>query len=127
MAKLKKFAQDLSHEMQEDNVTTGAAALAYYFFFSIFPAMIALLSLVPYLPIPNLHQSVMGMLNQALPGDAAKMFTGVVSEVVTQKKGGLLSVGLLLTIWSASSGIYALMQQLNVTYDVKEERPFNKV
>jgi membrane protein len=123
----KRFSTDLKNEIKNDNVSNGAAALAYYWMLAIFPAMIALLSLLPYLPIPNLQQSIMDLLGQLLPGDASKMFSGTVQEVVSQRKGGLLSVGLLLTIWAASNGMYAIMQQLNITYDVKEGRSFLKV
>jgi membrane protein len=123
----KRFSADLKNEIKNDNVSNGAAALAYYWMLAIFPAMIALLSLLPYLPIPNLQQSVMDLLGQLLPGDASKMFTGTVQEVVSHRKGGLLSVGLLVTIWAASNGMYAIMQQLNITYDVKEGRSFFKV
>jgi membrane protein len=122
----KQFFRDLKSEIKEDNVTNGAAALGFYLMLAIFPATIFLLSLLPYLPIPNLQQAVMDLLNQALPGEAAKTFTGTVNEVVGQKKGGLLSFGALLTIWAASAGMYAVMQQLNITYDVKEGRPFWK-
>lgn len=123
----KKFGKDLKNEISDDNVFNGAAALAYYLMLSIFPAMIFLLTLIPYLPIPNLEQAIMDALNQAMPGEAAKMLSGTVQEVVRNQKGGLLSIGLLGTFWAASSGMYAVMQQLNITYDVKEGRPFWKV
>lgn len=122
----KQFFKDLKREISQDNVSNGAAALAYYLTLAIFPAMIAMLSVVPYLPIENVDQAIMDLLRQALPEQAASMFTGVVNEVAQNKKGGLLSVGLLATLWAASNGIYAIMQQLNITYDVKEERSFVK-
>lgn len=122
----KKFFTDLKNEIKEDNVSNGAAALAYYLTLAIFPAMIAILSIIPYLPIQNVDKAVMDMLRQALPGQASNMFTSVVTEVTTNKKGGLLSFGLLFTIWAASNGMYAIMQQLNITYDVTEGRPFWK-
>jgi len=50
-----------------------------------------------------------------------------VEKTTSQKKGGLLTFGILFALWSASSALYAVMQQLNVTCDVKEERPFWKV
>lgn len=122
----KRFIKDLKTEISEDNVANGAAALAYYLTLAIFPAMLVLLSIVPYLPIQNLDQEVMNLLRGAMPGDAATMFTGVVTEITNNKKGGLLSVGLLGAIWAASNGMYAIMQQLNITYDVKEHRSFLK-
>jgi membrane protein len=122
----KRILSEVKLEVKEDNVSNGAAALAYYLFLAVFPGMIFLLTLVPYLPIANLHQAVMDMLFQSLPEEAAKMFTGVVGEVVSNRKGGLLSIGLLLTLWAASNGMYAIMQQLNITYKVKEERSYIK-
>ncbi|MBI5544847.1 MAG: YihY/virulence factor BrkB family protein [Deltaproteobacteria bacterium] len=122
----KRFAKDLKGEISDDNVSNGAAALAYYLMLSVFPAAIFLLSLLPYLPIPNVDTALMDLLRQALPGEAASLFTGVVQQVTSQRRGGLLSVGLLLTLWAASNGLYAIMQQLNITYDVKEGRPFWK-
>lgn len=122
----RRFGKDLKQEITDDNVSNGAAALAYYLLLAIFPAAIFLLSLIAYLPIPNLQQAIMDALRQALPGQSADMFTGVVAQVVGQRRGGLLSIGLVLTFWAASNGLYAVMQQLNITYDVKEGRPFWK-
>jgi membrane protein len=123
----KQFMKGLYEEIQDDNVFNGAAALAYYLMLAIFPAAIFLLTLLPYLPIPNLQQAIMDLLAQAMPGEASNLFAGVVQSITSEKRGGLLSFGLLFTLWSASNGLYAIMQQLNITYDVKEGRPFWKV
>lgn len=122
----KTFFKDLWSEINEDDVFNGAAAVAYYFTLAIFPAMIFLLSLIPYLPIENMQATVMGFVDQILPGDTAVMLRETVQGVVLNKREGLLSIGAVLTIWAASSGLYGLMQQLDVTYDVKESRPFWK-
>lgn len=121
-----RFAKDLKKEISEDNVSNGAAALAYYLMLAIFPAAIFGLSLIAYLPIPNLNSAIMDLLRQTLPPDSAQMFAGVVQQTVEQRRGGLLSVGFVLTLWAASNGLYAVMQQLNITYDVREGRPFWK-
>lgn len=121
-----RFARDLYREIRDDNLSNGAAALAFHLMLSVFPAAIFLLTLLPYLPIPNLEQAIMDLLREVLPGQAATMFEGTVRAVTTVRHSGLLSIGVLLTVWSASNGMYALMQQLNVTYDVKETRPFWK-
>jgi membrane protein len=122
----RRFATDLWNEIEDDNVFNGAAALAYYLILSMFPAAIFLLSLLPYLPVAHLQQAIMDFLHQALPEQSAAMFQSIISGVVSQKQGGLLTFGLVLALWSGSSGIYAIMQQLNITYDVKEGRPFWK-
>jgi membrane protein len=121
---LKQFLRDLYQEITDDNVFNGAAALGYYLMLAIFPAMILIMTIIPYLPIDRVDQAIMDLLGQALPEEAYGMVAGVVTEVTSDRRGGLLSFGLLATLWAASTGMYAIMQQLNITYDVKEARSF---
>jgi membrane protein len=121
---LLQFLRELGRKSSEDKVANGAAALGFYLTLAIFPAMILTMSLIPYLPVERVDQAIMDLLRQALPQQAAEMFTGVVSEVTGEQRGGLLSIGALATLWATSTGMYAIMQQLNVTYDVKEARSF---
>jgi len=119
-----QFLKELYHETTEDDVFNGAAALGFYLMLAIFPAMIFLMAVIPYLPIARVDQAIMDLLREALPPNAAEMFTGVVNEVVGKQSGGLLSLGLLGALWATSSGMYAVMQELNTTYDVREGRGF---
>jgi membrane protein len=120
----KQFLLSLKEEISNDNVFNGAAALGFYLTLAIFPAIILLMSIIPYLPIDRVDQAIMDLLGQALPAEAFDMVAGVVSEVTSDRSGGLLSFGVLGTMWAASTGMYAIMQQLNITYDVKEGRSF---
>jgi membrane protein len=120
----KQFLGDVYRQVNEDNVYNGAAALAFYFTLAIFPAIIFLMSLIPYLPIARVDEAIMDLLQQALPPEAAQMLTGVVADVTKEQRGGVLSFGALATLWAVSTGMYGLMQQLNITYGVKEERSF---
>lgn len=122
----KAFFKDLKTEIKEDRVSNGAAALAYYLTLSIFPALIVALTLVPYLPIQNVDQAIMDFVRQGLPPQASDMVAGIVQQVTSQRRGGLLSFGIVATIWAASNGFHAIMQQMNITYGVKEERSFIK-
>lgn len=126
-AGLIRVVKDVGRRYTTDNVGNGGAALAFYLLLAIFPAAIFLLSLLPYLPIPNLQQSIMSMLAQALPGQAASAFTSTVQSIVSQRRGGLLSLGAVLTLWSSSSGMYAVMRQLNFNYRIRDSRPFWKI
>ncbi|WP_170229384.1 YihY/virulence factor BrkB family protein [Polyangium fumosum] len=123
---VRRFVKDLYREFREDQISTGAAALAYFLMLSIFPAAIFLLSLLPYLPIPDLEPAIMDLLGELMPTQAAELFTTTIDRVLSERRGGLLSVGLLGTLWAASNGLNAVIQQLNVTYDVRETRPFWK-
>jgi membrane protein len=121
-----QFAKDLSHEITEDEITNGAATLAYYWLLALFPALIFLLSLLPYLPVENLYQELMGFIGEALPQESAALLSDVIQDITTKENKGLLSFGALATIWAASNGMFAIMRQLNKTYDAKEARSFIK-
>ncbi len=120
----RDFAKRVYEEASRDYVFNGAAALAFYLTLAIFPAMIFLMTIIPYLPIEHVGQAIMDLLHQALPRSAADMFAGVVQQVAGERRGGLLSVGIIGVLWSASSGMYAVMQQMNIAYNVEERRPF---
>lgn len=109
---------------ERDNVWSGSAALGFYFTLAIFPAVIFVMALVPYLPIPRVDEAIMNFLAQALPSRATAIFADVVHEVASERRGGLLSIGLIVALWSASTGMNAVMQQLNRAYEVDEGRPF---
>ncbi len=122
----KQFGHDLKREISDDNVFNGAAALGYFLTLAMFPALIITISVLPYLPIANVDQAIMDLLRQVLPAESGKLVSGIVQDVTSQRRGGLLSFSALATLWAATSGMYAIMQQLNITYDVKEARSFVK-
>lgn len=119
--------RELLRKIKEDRVINGGAALAFYWVLALFPAAIFLLTLLPYLPIPRLEDSIMAQLHRAMPAQAADLFADTVKGVVSNRNAGLLSFGFLFALWSASSGTYAVMQQLDATHDVVESRGFFKV
>ena len=120
------FLATLWRELSEDNVWNGAAALGFYLTLAVFPAMIFVMALLPYLPIAHVDQAIMDLLRQALPPRSAAMFSEVVQEVVSERRGGVLTFGIAAALWASSSGMYAIMQQMNVAYDIEETRGFLK-
>lgn len=122
--RLFEFLGNVYRQAQRDDIFNGAAALGFYLTLAIFPAMIFLMALIPYLPIPRVDEAIMNLLAQALPQQAAAVFADVVQQVTSERRTGLLSIGLVAALWSASTGMYAVMQQLNSAYDVQEGRTF---
>jgi membrane protein len=122
---VKELGKELVHQFKKDRILNSAAAQAFYLTLAIFPGLICVLSLLPYLPIADLHQAIMDLVHQVLPGEAAQTLTAVV-EGLTEQRGGLLSFSILGTLLVASSGMAAVIKQLNITYHVpvKEERSF---
>jgi membrane protein len=103
-----------------------AAALAYYFVLSLFPALIFLSAVVAYLPVPDLFNQALNTMGQFLPPDSMGLVRRVLADVITPNKGAFLSFGILGTIWSASGGFSAAIEALDIAYDVKDDRPFWK-
>ncbi|MCW2241836.1 YihY/virulence factor BrkB family protein [Azospirillum canadense] len=120
----KRFIRDLYRSISDDNVFNGAAALGFYLTLAIFPALVVTMTILPYLPIPRVDQAIMDLLKEALPNEASDLVSQVVHQVTSRRRGGLLSFSVVATLWAASTGMYAIMQQLNITYDVKEARSF---
>ncbi len=124
---LAELFKDIYTQIVEDNVYSGAAGLAYFWMLAVFPATIFALTLLPYLHISNLEGIIMDLLHRVLPEQSAYLFTGIVENVTSQKRHGLFSFGILFSVWATMTGIYAIMQQLNITYHVKEARSFIRV
>lgn len=105
-----------------DDMTTYAAALAYQILFSLFPFVIFLIALLGFLNLSNFFDWLQQRAAIMLPAQAMEPVNKAIHEL-RQPQGGLLSVGIIVAIWTASSGIRAVMNALNVAYDVREGRP----
>ena len=103
-----------------------AAALAYYFVLSIFPALIFLSAVVAYLPVPDLFNQALALMAGFLPADSMGLIRGVLGDAVTPNRGKFLSFGILGTLWAASGGFAAIIEALDMAYQVKDDRPFWK-
>jgi membrane protein len=103
-----------------------AAGLSYYFVLSLFPALITLATIVTLLPIPNLFNEILELMARFVPPDSMGLVRSIVADVIKPNKGALLSFGLLGSLWTISSGFAAMIEGLNIAYDVPETRPIWK-
>jgi membrane protein len=110
----------------EDDMATYAAALAYQVLFAFFPFIIFLIALLSFLRAPGFFEWLMEQARAVLPQDAMGQVTEVIGEVQNRREGGLLSFGIILAIWVASSGVRSTMNALNNAYNVAEARPMWK-
>lgn len=116
------FLKELILRIKTVDVSGLGAELSYFFLLSMFPMLIFLFTLLPYL---NLDQAqVMLLIRDYAPAEVAKMIDDILSEVLTNKNSGLLSIGILATLWSASKGMNALTKALNRSYFKEDSRSF---
>ena len=109
--------------MQKNHTLAIAAGLSYYFLLSLFPAMIFAAAVLGYLPLPNLFDQLMFGLGKVMPPESMAVVKKTLEGIFIPNRAGLLSFGMLFTLWSTSGGFAAIIEGLNVAYDVPETRP----
>lgn len=110
----------------EHDVFGLAAQLAFYLLLALFPFLLLLATLSPYISGPDAMEKIMGWVRPVVPAHVWDLVRGNLHMLLTHKRQGLLSLSVLALLWSASSGFVAVMQGLNVAYRVEETRPFWK-
>jgi len=123
---LWEFLKRVYQKYENNTVSDTAAALSYYFVFSLFPFLFFLATLTAYLPLGNSVDTLLDRLRPVLPAQAMALIDQHLHELVTRPRPRLLTIGLLITLYSASRGVDAVRKGLNLAYDVKESRPFWK-
>nr|WP_240034010.1 YihY/virulence factor BrkB family protein [Planococcus salinus] len=115
------FMKELLQRIIDVDVPGLGAQLAFFFLLSIFPLLIFLITLLPYLNLSE--DQIFNFMNEVVPEEVYTLIETTLNEVLTTQNTGLLSFGILATIWSASLGMNALIKSLNLSYGVEEDRP----
>ncbi len=118
----KGFIQGFIQKVTQADLSGMGAQLAYFFLLSLFPLLIFVMTLVPFLNLPQ--EQVYTMMKELLPEQVYSLIGDTLKDVLENRNGGLLSVGILATLWSASNGVNALIKSLNQSYGKAETRPF---
>lgn len=113
-------------DVDQNHLLAFAGSLAYYFFMSLIPFLIFLASILVYIPIPGLFDYILGGMAHMVPAESMAMVRKVLHDLMTTTSAGLVSFGIVGTIWSASGGFSSMIEALNVAYDVQEGRPYWK-
>src|SRR3954447_3857552 len=114
-------------QFSEDQLTTWAAALTYFGILSLFPMMLALVSVLGVIG-PSATQPLLDNLSSVAPGPAKDILTNVLTSLQSNKGGSTVAliIGIAAAIWSASGYISAFMNASNNVWDVPEGRPIWK-
>lgn len=122
----KQSLRNAGHDLLNHHTFQVAAALSYYFILALFPGLIVLSALLSSIPMPDLFGGVLTTMARLLPPQAMAMVYSVLADVLTAHRSAWLSFGMLGMIWVASAAFDALIEALNIAYDMKDDRPFWK-
>lgn len=121
MDSLIEELQIFARKVNRDHVSAYAAQAAYFILVTIFPFLLLLMTLVPYLPFGE--EDIINVLLTFVPGSFEGMVLRIVDEVYA-KSLAVVPVTALLALWSAGKGIQALNNGLNNIYNIKETRGY---
>lgn len=116
------FGKELLRRFKEHDVQDYGATLAFFWFLSIFPGIIFILALLSFFDISQ--ASFQEQLNNLAPGAAATDFLTGIFDAIGEPRGGLLSIGAILAIWSAAKGVERLINMAIHAYGEDNERNF---
>jgi membrane protein len=104
-------------------ITTRASSLAFNFFLAFFPSIIVFFTLIPYIPIEGLQETLMELLGTVLPPSTNEITFQTLEDIINNPRGGLLSIGFILALYFSTNGINSLIEAFNSSYHIREIRP----
>ncbi|MCF6356630.1 MAG: YihY/virulence factor BrkB family protein [Draconibacterium sp.] len=96
-------------------ITTRASAIAFSFFIAFFPSLIFIFTLIPYIPIDNFQQELLLIIEQIVPESTYNTIDETVTDIITQPRSGLLSLGFFLALIFATNGLASMMSAFDAT------------
>lgn len=124
----KIFLRNLYRKIESTDLFNRAAQVAFYFSFAFFPLLLFLVTLVGIVlgSTEHLKHDLYSYLSQIMPSSAFDLVHKTLDEIVDTSSGSKLTIGILVTLWSASAGVDSLRSSLNAVYELKEGRPWWK-
>lgn len=108
--------------LKNGSLNMRASSLAFNFFLALFPSIIFLFTLIPYIPIEHFQDYLFNLLQQLMPKSAFETVEGTIVDIIQKPRGGLLSLGFFSALYFASNGFNALINSFNETYHEIETR-----
>jgi len=124
----RDFGTKLWQKVGDDDILGNAAQVAFYFSFALFPLLLFLMSLLGIIlsDKEQLQTELFTILSQVMPQSAFDLVRETLDEVTEKSSGTKLTLGILVTLWSASAGVDNMRGTLNEVYNLKETRSFVK-
>jgi len=110
----------------EGTFSTRAGSIAFSFFMALFPFLLFLLNLIPYVPIDNFQEKFLLFIDGILPPQTSEFFIPIIEDISANPRGGLLSIVFILTIFLMTNGINAIFSGFEYSFYVTINRNFFK-
>ncbi|NBA89217.1 YihY family inner membrane protein [Emticicia sp. CRIBPO] len=108
------------------DIDQRAAAVSYSFMLAVFPAIIFIFTLIPYVPIEQLDVKIMGFLQAVIPAGIYETVAATIHDIVSRKRVDILSFGFIFAAFAATNGMMSLMRAFNMALQRAEKRNFFK-
>lgn len=105
-------------EIKKEDISTRANSIAYSFFLSLFPSIIFMFTLLPYIPIEDFDEVIKRSIREFMPVNAHAFLFEAIESLTSIPRGGLLSIGFILALFFASSGMMTLMSGFEKSHEV---------
>jgi membrane protein len=108
--------------LSQGYLTTRAAAVSFSVFLAIFPFLIFLFSIIPFIPIANFQQSLLDLIRDFMPRMAFESVKETIIDIVTRPRSSILILNLILSLYFSTNGVNSLIEAFNNTYHDFETR-----
>lgn len=119
--KIYKEIREFASNMKKENLSTFASSAAFFLFLSLVPILIVICTIIPYTPITE--EKLLLLVFDIFPDKVDTIMMEIIDDVY-ERSAGVLSIAVLVTLWSAGKGVLAVIRGLNAVNDVEEHRNY---
>ncbi|WP_395048096.1 YihY/virulence factor BrkB family protein [Flavobacterium sp.] len=101
-----------------------AAAIAWSFFMALFPFMLFILNLIPYIPIAGFQKDFLGFVRENVPPTTFDAIDVIINDILHNSHSGLLSTGVVLSVFLMTNGVNAVMSGFETSQHIVEKRAY---
>lgn len=121
MGELYAQIKDFTGNMKRENLSSFASGAAFFIFVSLVPILLVICTIIPYTPLTQ--ENLIKILTELTPNRMDAIVVSIIEDVYV-RSAGVLSVAVVLTLWSAGKGVLAIVRGLNAVNEVEEERNY---
>ncbi|MGZ4034311.1 MAG: YihY/virulence factor BrkB family protein [Bacteroidia bacterium] len=113
--------------LRNGTINMRASSLAFSFFLALFPSIIFLFTLIPYLPIPHFQDYLFNLLQSVMPRSAFEATEDTITDIIKNQHSGLLSIGFFSALYFSTNGFNAMINSFNETFhEIEARRPLQQ-